>query len=285
MNTSRPLFRWALLAVIGTVIAAYVLFPIFWLILASFKSGDELARLPVVFWPTDPTLQAYRDLFASGTQSNQLLDWPTLISNSFLVAISSTVIVVVLGTIAGYAFSRMNFPGRDLILGGLLISRMFQGAALLLPTYRLMNVLGLNDSLLGLTLLYSAFGLPFATWIIASGLREIPVELEESAFMDGANRLQSMVIIVLPLATPALVTAAMWHFVGAWSEFAFASILIESTEKTTVTLGLASFVDYFSLEFNRVGAAATLVALPVLLIFFFGQRYFTRGLLQGAVKG
>lgn len=285
MNTDRPLLRWALLAVIGTVIAAYVLFPIFWLIIASFKSGDELARLPVVFWPTDPTLQAYRDLFASGTQSNQLLDWPTLISNSFLVAISSTVIVVVLGTIAGYAFSRMNFPGRDLILGGLLISRMFQGAALLLPTYRLMNVLGLNDSLLGLTLLYSAFGLPFATWIIASGLREIPIELEESAFMDGANRLQSMVIIVLPLATPALVTAAMWHFVGAWSEFAFASILIESTEKTTVTLGLASFVDYFSLEFNRVGAAATLVALPVLLIFFFGQRYFTRGLLQGAVKG
>lgn len=285
MNAKRNLLYWTVMSLVGVVIAAYVLFPIFWLILASFKSGDELARLPITFWPSEPTLQAYRDLFSSGSQSNQLLDWPTLISNSFIVAVSSTVIVVFFGTAAGYAFSRLKFPGRDIILGGLLISRMFQGAALLLPTYRLMNMLGLHDSLFGLTILYSAFGLPFATWIIASGLREIPFELEESAMIDGANRFQSMMIIVLPLATPALITAAMWHFVGAWSEFAFASILIESTEKKTVTIGLASFVDYFSLEFQRVGAAATLVALPILLIFFFGQRYFTRGLLQGAVKG
>ncbi len=275
----------AAFALIGIVIALFVLFPIFWLFLASFKSGDELARLPATFWPAEPSLAAYTDLFARGSQSNQLLDWPTLIGNSLLVSVASTVIVVFFGTIAGYAFSRLKFPGRDLILGGLLVSRMFQGAALLLPTFRLMNWLDLSDSLFGLILLYSAFGLPFATWIIASGLREIPVELEESAMMDGASRLQSMVIIVLPLATPSLITAAMWHFVGAWSEFAFASILIESTANKTVTIGLASFVDYFSLEFQRVGAAATLVALPILAIFIFGQRYFTRGLLQGAVKG
>lgn len=155
----------------------------------------------------------------------------------------------------------------------------------MLPTYRLMNSLGLQDSLLGLILLYSAFGLPFATWIIASSLREIPVELEESAMMDGASRLQAMVMVVLPLATPALITAAMWHFVGAWSEFAFASILLESSANKTVTIGLASFVELFTLEFQKVGAAATLVAMPIMVVFFFGQRYFTRGLLAGAVKG
>ncbi len=284
MNQARPLY-WTAMAVIGVIIAIYVLFPIFWLFLASFKSAEELTRLPVTFWPSEPTLAAYRDLFADDTQAAQLLDWPTLISNSFIVAISSTVIVVFFGTLAGYAFARLSFPGRDIILSGLLISRMFQGAALLLPTYRLMNAVGLQDSLIGLTLLYSAFGLPFATWIIASGLREIPFELEESAMIDGASRLQSMIIVVLPLATPALITAAMWHFVGAWSEFAFASILIESLDRQTVTIGLASYVDYFTLDFNRVGAAATLVALPILVVFFFGQRYFTRGLLQGAVKG
>jgi multiple sugar transport system permease protein len=283
---TKPTRTWSVaMWVIGIVIAVYVLFPIFWLILASFKSGDELARIPISFLPAEPTLAAYRDLFATGTQSSQLLNWPRLISNSFLVAVSSTVIVLFFGTIAGYAFSRLSFPGRDLILGGLLISRMFQGAALLLPTYRLMNMLGLHDSLLGLTLLYSAFGLPFATWIIASGLREIPFELEEAATIDGASRFQSMIMIVLPLATPALITAAMWHFVGAWSEFAFASILLESSDKQTVTIGLASFVDYFSLEFNRVGAAASIVAMPILVLFFFGQRYFAKGLMQGAVKG
>ncbi|MCR9136987.1 MAG: carbohydrate ABC transporter permease [Alphaproteobacteria bacterium] len=283
-ETPRP-FYWTFITLCGLVIATYILFPVFWLFLASFKTRDELAQLPIAFWPKDPTIQAYRDLFDSGSQSSQLLNWPTLISNSFTVAVTSTIIVVVLGTFAGYAFARLKFPGRDLILGGLLVSRMFQGAALLLPTYRLMNMLNLQDSLIGLILLYSAFGLPFATWIIASSLREIPFELEESAMMDGASRLQSMVMVVLPLATPALITAAMWHFVGAWSEFAFASILLESNENKTVTIGLASFVELFTLEFQRVGAAATLVALPIMLVFFFGQRYFTRGLLAGAVKG
>ncbi|WP_226781601.1 carbohydrate ABC transporter permease [Oceaniglobus trochenteri] len=280
----RPLY-WIGLSIFGLVIATYVLFPIFWLFLASFKTTGELASLPLTFWPVAPTIEAYTALFDTTSQSSQILNWPRLISNSFLVSVSSTLIVLVFGTLAGYAFSRIQFPGRDLILGGLLISRMFQGAALLLPTYRLMNNLGLQDSLLGLTLLYSAFGLPFATWIIASSLREIPFELEESAMMDGASRLQCMVKIVLPLATPALITAAMWHFVGAWSEFAFASILMESSDSKTVTIGLASFVELFTIEFNRVGAAASLVAMPIMLVFFFGQRYFTRGLLAGAVKG
>lgn len=285
MNETPRTWYWIGLSLVGLVIAVYVLFPVFWLFLASFKTQAELVQLPVAFWPEAPTLEAYAALFSDTHQKGQLLDWPRLISNSFFVAITSTVLVVFFGTLAGYAFARLNFPGRDLILGGLLISRMFQGAALLLPTYRLMNSLNLQDSLVGLVLLYSAFGLPFATWIIASSLREIPRELEESAMMDGATRLQSMVMVVLPLATPALITAAMWHFVGAWSEFAFASILMESNDNKTVTIGLASFVELFTLEFQFVGAAATIVALPIMLVFFFGQRYFTRGLLAGAVKG
>lgn len=285
MNETPRTWYWIGLSLVGCVIAVYILFPVFWLFLASFKTQAELARLPVAFWPESPTLDAYTALFSPTHQKGQLLDWPRLIGNSFFVAVTSTILVVFFGTLAGYAFARLSFPGRDLILGGLLISRMFQGAALLLPTYRLMNMLGLQDSLIGLVLLYSAFGLPFATWIIASSLREIPRELEESAMMDGASRLQSMVMVVLPLATPALITAAMWHFVGAWSEFAFASILLESNDNKTVTIGLASFVELFTLEFQFVGAAATIVALPIMLVFFFGQRYFTRGLLAGAVKG
>ncbi|WP_193143315.1 MULTISPECIES: carbohydrate ABC transporter permease [unclassified Meridianimarinicoccus] len=285
MNESPRTFYWIALSLVGVVIAIYILFPIFWLFLASFKTQAELAQLPISFWPQTPTLDAYKALFSPTHQKGQLLDWPRLIGNSFFIAITSTVLVVFFGTLAGYAFARLKFPGRDLILGGLLISRMFQGAALLLPTYRLMNMIGLQDSLIGLVLLYSAFGLPFATWIIASSLREIPRELEESAMMDGATRIQSMVMVVLPLATPALITAAMWHFVGAWSEFAFASILLESNDNKTVTIGLASFVELFTLEFQYVGAAAAIVALPIMLVFFFGQRYFTRGLLAGAVKG
>ncbi len=281
---ARPLY-WAMLGLFSLIIAVYILFPVFWLVLASFKTPAEIARLPISFWPESPTLDAYRSLFASGSHQGQLLNWSVLIRNSAAIAVASTIIVVFFGALAGYAFARLSFPGRDLILGGLLVSRMFQGAALLLPTQRLMTAIGLGDSVIGLIVLYSAFGLPFATWIIASSLRDIPRELEESAMMDGASRLQSMVLVVLPLATPALITAAMWHFVGAWSEFAFASILLESDENKTVTIGLASFVELFTLDFQFVGAAATIIAFPIMLVFFFGQRYFTRGLLQGAVKG
>ena len=207
------------MTLIGLVIAIYVLFPIFWLVLASFKPDAEMSQLPISFWPVNPTLEAYTDLFTTGTQSSQLLNWPTLITNSFIIAVSSTILVVVLATFAGYAFSRLKFPGRDLILGGLLISRMFQGAALLLPTYRLMNTLGLQDSLIGLILLYSAFGLPFATWIIASSLREIPVELEESAMIDGASRFERLRYVIIPHLMPLIVFVTLIHLMDSYRVF------------------------------------------------------------------
>lgn len=270
---------------LACVIAVYALIPLLWLLLASFRTNEAVMALPIEYWPREPTIAAYLELFAEGSHARQLLDWPTLFLNSVFIAGSSTAIVLALATIAGYAFARLRFAGQDLILAGLLISRMFQGASLLLPTVRLVTAIGLYDSPWALVLIYSAFGVPFATWIVASGMREIPAELDEAAMMDGCSRLGVLRRVIVPLAQPAIVTAAMWHFVGAWSEFAFASVLIESTENKTVTLGLVAFLDYFTLEFNRVGAAALLVALPVLAIFIVGQRYFTRGLLAGAVKG
>jgi multiple sugar transport system permease protein len=271
--------------VLALAIALYALIPLAWLFLASFKTNEAVMALPIEYWPREPTLSAYAELFAEGSQARQLLDWPGLFANSLLIAGASTLLVVVIATIAGYAFARLRFPGQDLILAFLLVSRMFQGASLLLPTFRLVTALGLYDTPWGLVVIYSAFGVPFATWIIASGMREIPAELDEAAMMDGCSRLGVLRRVILPLSQPALVTAAMWHFVGAWSEFAFASVLIESVENKTVTLGLVAFLDYFTLEFNRVGAASALVALPILGIFLLGQRYFVRGLLAGAVKG
>jgi multiple sugar transport system permease protein len=272
-------------AALALVVAFYALAPLLWLLLASFRTNEAVMALPIEYWPRDPTIAAYLDLFAEGSHARQLLDWPILFANSTLIAVASTAVVVALATIAGYAFARLRFPAQDLILAGLLISRMFQGASLLLPTFRLVSAMGLYDSPWALVVIYSAFGVPFATWIVASGMREIPVELDEAAMMDGCSRLGVLRRVVLPLAQPAIVTAAMWHFVGAWSEFAFASVLLESLESKTVPLGLVAFVDYFTLEFNRVGAAAALMALPVLALFLAGQRFFARGLLAGAVKG
>lgn len=285
LNRLKSLLREGVQFAIGGTLALYVLFPVVWLFLASLKDDEALWALPVQYWPSRPVLTAYADLFTEQSQARQLLDWPILFRNSMFIALTSVLIVVFFAGSAGYSFSRLRFPGQNVLLSGLLISRMFQGASLLLPTYRLMNALGLRDSLWGLVILYSAFGIPFATWICASVMREIPYDLEEAAMMDGCSRLGAMWRVVLPLARPGLITAALWHFVGAWSEFAFASVLIENPSRGTVTIGLVAFTDYFTIAFNRIGAAATLIAVPILTLFTVGQKYLTRGLLAGAVKG
>ena len=271
--------------ILGIVLFIYILFPVLWLIFSSFKPSELLYATPVSYF-FEPTVSGYFDLFDDGSHISQVTaPWRVLIGNSLIISLSTAVIVVFFASFAGYAFARIDFPGRDYILGGLLISRMFQGAALLIPTYQLIAFLDLYDSIIALILLYSAFGIPFATWICASGLKEIPKELEESAYVDGASKIKTIIFVIFPLAIPTFVTAGLWIFVGAWSEFAFASVLIDSSENKTATIGLVNLNDQFSASFDKVGAAAVLISLPILVLFTLGQKYFQKGLLEGSVKG
>lgn len=270
---------------VGGLILSYCLFPVLWLIICSFKPKAELYQLPIRYLPKAPTLQAYLDIFTPGTQSSEAMLWQDNLWNSLVVAGISTVFVISLGALAGYGFTRFKFKGSALMLTLLMMSRMLPGPALMLPIYMMISRIGLIDTRLGLILVHTVFGLPLGAILCASFIRAVPVELEEAAIVDGCSRLQVFVKIVVPLAWIGIASVGIFHFVGSWSEFAFASVLLESQKLRTAPIGLAQFVFQFgNAQFNRIGAASVTMALPITVLFMLVQKHFVRGLVAGGVK-
>lgn len=268
---------------VGVVIFAFVFFPVLWLIDTSFKTNSDSWAVPVQYLPLHPTLDNYTALI-SGTASGDLSQWPHYFVNSLMTAGVASVLVVTLSTIAGYAFARFRFRGATALLMFLLVSQMLPGPSIFVSIYLLIARLNLLDNLLGLVVVYTAFGLPFATWLATSFLSGIPVEIEEAAQIDGGSLFQVFVQIVVPLAKIGLITVAILTFVGAWADYAFASVLIETQSRWTATVAMAKFINEITISFNSIGAAAALLCLPVLVLFLFAQRSFVRGLTAGALK-
>ena len=270
---------------LGIIILVFVLFPIIWVAITSLKSQSELFAIPVRYFPKKPTLQSYKEIFFKGYWSGQALLWHQYLLNSLFVSGISTFFVLLFGSMAGYAFSRFSFKGSRILLTILILTRMLPGPALMVPIYVMISNYGLRDTLWGLILVHSAFGLPLTTWLCAGFFRSVPRELEEAAIVDGCSRVKALFRVVLPLAFIGIVSVGAYHFVGSWSEFAFASILLETQKIRTAPVGLGDFIFLFGASYyNRVGAAAVTMAIPITIIFLFAQRHFVRGFLAGAVK-
>ncbi|MCP4402363.1 MAG: carbohydrate ABC transporter permease [bacterium] len=281
-RTVLEILKW----LVGILILSYCLFPVLWLILCSFKTREELYNLPIKYFPKSPTWDAYRDIFTAGTHSAEVLPWQNYLWNSVLVAGISTFFVLGLGALAGYGFSRFKFKGATLMITLLMMSRMLPGPALMLPIYMTISRIGLIDTRFGLILVHTVFGLPLAAILCASFIRAVPVELEEAGIVDGCSRLQVFLKIVIPLAWIGIASVGIFHFVGSWSEFAFASVLLESQKLRTAPIGLAEFVFQFgNAQYNRIGAASVTMALPITILFMLVQKHFVRGLVAGGVKG
>jgi multiple sugar transport system permease protein len=271
---------------VGLLIIGYCLFPIFWLILSSIKPTDELFKFPVTYFAKNPTFEYYLALFDPSHRLAQSLPFYNYILNSFIVAGASVVIVILLSSIAGYSFSRFRFKGSRFLLLSLVVTRMLPGPALMLPIYLMISKMGLIDNLLSLILVHSVFGLPLGTWLCTSFIDKVPVEVEEAAIVDGCSRIQSFFRIVFPMSWIGIASVAVFHFVGSWSEFAFASILIESQRLRTAPVGLAEFIFLLqSAQFNKIGAAAVVMSVPIVVLFMLVQKHFVRGFVAGSVKG
>ncbi len=270
---------------LGIIILVVILFPIIWVAITSLKSQSELFAIPVRYFPKKPTLQSYKEIFFKGYWSGQALLWHQYLLNSLFVSGISTFFVLLFGSMAGYAFSRFSFKGSRILLTILILTRMLPGPALMVPIYVMISNYGLRDTLWGLILVHSAFGLPLTTWLCAGFFRSVPRELEEAAIVDGCSRVKALFRVVLPLAFIGIVSVGAYHFVGSWSEFAFASILLETQKIRTAPVGLGDFIFLYGASYyNRVGAAAVTMAIPITIIFLFAQRHFVRGFLAGAVK-
>lgn len=265
--------RTALLAYV-----AFALFPLYWLLKIAVTPDKLLYTEGVRLWPSAATLQHFRFVIENS-------DFPLFFRNSLIVSGSTAFAVTVLASLSGYALSRFSFGGKFWLVGLMLVTQMFPLIMLIAPIYRILAPLGLTNSLGGLVIVYTAFNVPFATFLMQSFFDGIPRDLEEAAMIDGASQFTAFRQIILPLTLPGIAATLGFVFTAAWSELLFALMLISGNGAATFPVGLLSFVSKFAVDFGQMMAAGVLALIPACLFFLFIQRYLVQGLTAGAVKG
>ncbi|MBN9425572.1 MAG: carbohydrate ABC transporter permease [Burkholderiales bacterium] len=256
----------------------YLLFPFYYALLTSFKSGSALFR--VDYLPHAFDVGNYRSIFIEQPFARN-------IANSTLLALLVVVVSLSLGLSAAFALSRFDFRGRGLLLGALLSVAMLPQVAVLAGLFELIRLLGLYNDLGGLALSYMIFTLPFTVWLLTAFMRDLPVEIEEAAIMDGASPWIRLTHIFLPLLAPALVTSGLLAFIAAWNEFLFAlTFTMADTQRTVpVAIAMITGASEHEIPWGQVTAASVVVTLPLIALVLVFQRRLVAGLTAGAVKG
>ena len=259
-------------------IVVFCLFPFYWLINTSLKTGADLSGANLV--PPNPTLDNYSSIFKDEAFTMAL-------RNSAIVAGGVTILSLTIGSFAGYALARLHLPFKFLILAILLSISTFPPIAIAAPVFEIWTDIGLYNTYLGLILPSLAFGLPLTVYILASFFRDIPRELEEAALIDGATRFQAFRKIVVPLGAPGLVTAGLLVFIFAWNEFLFAITLTSTPDRRPVPAAIAFFTgsSQFEIPLGTISAASVVVTIPLIVLVLIFQRRIVAGLTAGAVKG
>jgi ABC-type glycerol-3-phosphate transport system permease component len=253
------------------------LFPFYWMVATSFKSPNEILSTPPTYIPGDLSLRTFSELFLRRNFGAYMI-------NSIVVTCVATVFSVTISAFAAYGFARFRFPGRGLLMGTVVISAMLPFITVLGPTYLIVQGLGLLDTKLGLILVFIGGGIPLAIWFLYVFYQTIPVELEEAAMVDGANRIQAFLRVTLPLSAPGLAASTLLLLIWFWNEFIFALVLTLSPQSKTLTVGLTEIPGLWDIPYDYMSAGGTVAALPVILLVIFFQRYIIKGIVAGAVK-
>lgn len=274
MNTLRSTLN----GVAVTAVVIFCLLPFYWLVNLSMKTGPDLSSGAI--FPASPSLANYSSIFHNA-------DFLVGLRNSTIVAVSTTILAIALGAPAAYALARLRVPGKALILGGILSVTTFPAIAVAAPLFKLWTDIGLYNSLIGLILPYLVFTLPLATFIMTTFFREIPIEIEEAAALDGLNKVQTFLRVVAPLSTPGIVTAGLLTFIFAWNEFLLAITLTSTSQARTVPAAIAFFTgsDQFEVPLGTISAASVVVTVPLIILVLIFQKRIVAGLTAGAVKG
>lgn len=257
-----------------------MLLPFFEMFMASLRPLQHLFRSPYQFWSDDMSFQAYSDIW----ETVPLLG--RYIFNSVFLASVTTFLCMMFVIPAAYSFARFKFKGKTISLGLFLGVNMFAGAVLLIPLYKLLRSMGLLNTYAAMFVPGAAFLVPTGIWLLKAYLEKIPIELEESAWIDGASRMYILRRVVLPLAVPGLIVVGVASFIGAYAQqFLFAITFNQKREYMPLPAGIFEFVGYQSVIWNQLMAASIVGIIPVLIIFLFLQKYLVKGLTKGAVKG
>ena len=270
----RPVLLW--LAVV--VICIFCLFPFYWLINVSLKSGADLSQADLV--PPNPTLDNYQSIFEDS-------DFTSALRNSTIVTGITTFLALLVGSFAAYALARLRFPMKFLLLAVILSISTFPPIAIAAPLFKLWTDIGVYNTYAGLIFPYLTFALPLCIYILASFFKEIPKELEEAALVDGATHFQAFRKVVLPLAAPGLVTAGLLTAFFVWNEFLLAVTLTSSPSAFTVPVAVVNFQgsQLFEIPLGTISAASVVITIPLVILVIIFQKRIVAGMTAGAVKG
>lgn len=264
--------------IVNVLVVLYAVIPLWWIISLSFKPPGSV--LDGNFIPRQWTLENYKGIFSTNAFTSALI-------NSIGVGLLTTLVAVVLGTMAAYAVARLEFRGKKVLIGVALLIAMFPQISLVTPLFNIERRLGLFDTWLGLIIPYTAFALPLAIYTLSAFFREIPWDLEKAAMMDGATQAQAFRRVIVPLAAPGVVTAAILVFIFAWNDLLLALSLTSTERAITAPVAISQFTgsSQFEEPTGSIAAAAVVITIPIIIFVLFFQRRIVAGLTSGAVKG
>jgi ABC-type glycerol-3-phosphate transport system permease component len=251
------------------LIGLFVILPVWGLLYLAFDGGVKGWPTTFRLWPEQPTLEVFLRVWEKPSQS---LPFSGLALNSLLVSGGAALLSVALGASMAYAFARYRFPGRKAGLFGLLVGALLPIVALMTPLYLLLSWLGVRTTLFGLMIVYTAFAMPFAVWNMRAAFQSVPVELEESAFLDGATPLRAFWSITLPVAIPAIAVAGLIAFLIGYSEFAMGWLFVETSDNVTLAMAISGALNSSLVSWSNLAALSALMSLPVVVVFLVLQR-------------
>lgn len=277
--------RTTLYNIFAFVILTLGALPAVWIIFTAIRPNSEINVTPPIWIPQQITFDAFGSLFGLNPDYAVGVPVPEYLRNSIIVSVMSTIVSVALGTMAGYAFSRFEFRGSRLVFLLIMLSRAVPGIALSLPLFLLMRNFGLIDTVHGLAFVYVAVNTPFTVWLMDGFFRQIPKDLDESAYIDGCGYWTAFWRIDLPLALPGMAAASIFAFLAAWNEYQIASLVTRTPQAKTFPVGLFDLTSQFTVDWRAMCAMSVLMMIPAIIFVVSTQRSMVRGLTFGAIKG
>ena len=276
--TTNKIFTKAFLWLFLIVLCLYCLFPFAWMLSTSLKTEAEAFRIPPTWIPQNLTVDSYIGIWVRK-------NFDIYFFNSTIISLATAVLSTFFGALAGYGFSRFFFKGRRFLIGFFLATQMLPGVLLVGPYFKILSKVGLYDTRTGLIIAFLTICLPFSTWMMKGFIDKVPVELDQSAMVDGCTRMGVFFKIVLPVIAPGMVATILFAFLLAWGDLLWALCLTSSEPMITVTLGIARTVGEFRIVWPMLMAGSLVGGMPAIILYIFLQRLLVEGLTAGAVKG
>jgi len=282
---ARRTLRSTLLYAAMLIALVVVLAPFAWLLISSVAAPVDLLRRPLQWIPSHIGFDRFAQLTFGSSPDDTAQGFRSAVVNSMVIASTVTVVSLVAGTLAAYAFARLRFPGRGWLVLAFMATYMLPPIALILPLYQIMNLLHLRDTPLALIIVYSSFVTPFVIWIMRGYIATISSDLDDAARIDGCSRLGVLWRVIVPVAVPGLLSTGLLAFLMAWDEFLYALILTQTNAAKTLPVAINDFIGRFGVDFGLLATGGVIAALPPVFIAFVFQRYIVAGLTTGGVKG